>query len=69
MIACSINERIQKALNYQSEEVLILKKVLREVTKKKRIDFTEGQRARLALLGKSLTAKIVIIVKKTGSNE
>ena len=57
MIACSINERMQKALDYKSEEVLILKEVLQEVTKKKRIDFTEEQRARLALLGKALTAK------------
>ena len=57
MIACSINERMQKALNYKSAEVVILKEVLREVTKKRRIDFTEEQRARLALLGKALTAK------------
>jgi putative transposase len=57
MIACSINERMQKALDYRSAEVLVLKEVLREVTKKKRIDFTEEQRARLALLGKALTAK------------
>ncbi len=57
MIACSINERMQRALDYKSEEVLILEEVLQEVTKKKRIDFTEEQRARLALLGKALTAK------------
>ena len=57
MIACSINERMQKALDYKSEEVLILKEVLREVTQNKRIDFTEVQRARLALLGKQLTTK------------
>jgi transposase len=48
---------MQKALDYKSEEVLILKQILQEVTKKKRIDFTEEQRARLALLGKALTAK------------
>ena len=30
---------------------------MREVTQKKRIDFTEEQRARLALLGKQLTAR------------
>ncbi len=57
MIGCAINERFQKALDYKSEEVVILKQILREVTKKERIDFTEDQRARLALLGKALTAK------------
>jgi transposase len=57
MIGCAINERLQKALDYKSEEVVILKQILREVTKKERIDFTEDQRARLALLGKALTAK------------
>jgi len=57
MIGCAINERLQKALDYKSEEVVILKQILREVTQKERIEFTEGQRARLALLGKALTAK------------
>jgi transposase len=57
MLACSINERMQKALDYKATEVVILKEILREVTKKKRIDFTEEQRARLALLGKALSAK------------
>jgi putative transposase len=57
MIGCAINERLQKALDYKSEEVVILKEILREVTKKERIDFTAAQRARLALLGKALTAK------------
>ncbi len=57
MIACSINERMQKALDYKTEEVLVLKQILQQVTNKKRIDFSEEQRGRLALLGKSLTAK------------
>jgi len=57
MIGCAINERLQKALDYKSEEVVILKQILREVTKKERIDLTEDQRTRLALLGKALTAK------------
>ena len=57
MIACSINERMQKALDYKSGEVLILKEVLRGVTKKERIDFTKDQRRRLAVLGKDLTPK------------
>ena len=56
MIGCSINERMQKALDYKSEEVLILKEMLREATQTKRVNFTEGQRARLARLGKQLTA-------------
>ena len=41
MIACSINERMQKALDYKAEEVVILKQILREVTNKRRVDFTE----------------------------
>lgn len=57
MIACSINERMHKALDYKAQEVVILEQILREVTKRKRIDFTEDQRARLAILGKALTAK------------
>jgi hypothetical protein len=31
MIGCAINERLQKALDYKSEEVVILKGILREV--------------------------------------
>jgi len=57
MVGCSLNERQQKALDYKTGEVLILKEVLREVTRKKRIDFTEDQRRRLAVLGKALTPK------------
>lgn len=57
MVGCSLNERQQKALDYKTGEVLILKEVLREVTGKKCIDFTEDQRRRLAVLGKALTPK------------
>ena len=57
MIACSINERLQKALDYKAEEVVILKEILKTVTGKNRIDFTEDQRGRLAVLGKDLTPK------------
>ena len=57
LIACAINERQQKALDYKAEEVVILKEILTAITKKTRIDFTEDQRARLALVGKALTAK------------
>ncbi len=56
MIACAINERQQKALDYKTEEVLILKDILKAVTGKERIDFTEDQRRRLALVGKEPSA-------------
>jgi putative transposase len=57
MIACAINERQQRALEYKTEEVLVLKDILKAITGKNRIDFTEGQRRRLAVAGKGLTAK------------
>ncbi len=57
MIACAINERQQKALEYKTEEVLVLKDILKAVTGRSRIDFTEDQRRRLAIAGKELTAK------------
>ena len=46
MIACAVNERQQRALEYKTEEVLILKDILKAVTGKERIDFTEDQRRR-----------------------
>ncbi len=46
LFACAINERQQKALDYKSGEVLILKEVLTGVTKKEHIDFAEDQRRR-----------------------
>ncbi len=57
MIACTISERQQKALDYKMEEVLVLKDILKTITGKNRIDFTEDQRRRLAAAGKELTAK------------
>ncbi len=57
MNANAISERQQKALEYKTEEVLILKDILKAVTGKERIDFTEGQRRRLAVVGKELSAK------------
>ncbi len=57
MIGCSLNERMQKRLDYKREEVLILKGILQSVTGKARIDFTEAQRRRLAVVGKDLTPK------------
>ena len=55
MIASSINERMQKQLDYKTEEVLVLKEVLKAVTGKNRIDFNDCQRGRLATKGKTLT--------------
>ncbi len=57
MIACAINERQQKALEYKTEEVLVLKDILKAVTGKERIDFSEDQRRRLAVVGKELSAR------------
>jgi hypothetical protein len=57
MIACVINERQHKALEYKTEEVLVLKDVLKAITGKDRIDFTEDQRRRLAVAGRELTAR------------
>ncbi len=57
MLAGSINERMQKRLDYKSEEVLVLKEILSSVTGKRRIDFNESQRNRLAIKGKNLTPK------------
>ena len=55
MIASSINERMQKRLDYKTEEVLVLKEILKVVTGKRRIDFNDSQRKRLAAKGKDLT--------------
>ncbi len=57
MIGCAINDRLQKILDYKSEEVRVLKEILKEVTGKVRIDFTEAQRRRLAEKGRDLTPK------------
>ena len=57
MFACSINERLQKAVDYKTEDVHVLKEILRSVTHKNRIDFTEAQRRRLARVGKDLTPR------------
>ncbi len=57
MIACAINERQQKALEYKTEEVLVLKDILKAVTGKERTDFTEDQRRRLVVFCRELSAK------------
>tara|TARA_R110002073_G_scaffold177151_1_gene334889 strand:- start:298 stop:1443 length:1146 start_codon:yes stop_codon:yes gene_type:complete len=55
MIASSINERMQKQLDDKTEEVLVLKEILRTLTGKGQIDFNDRQRKRLAIKGKDLT--------------
>ena len=57
MIASSINERMQKRLDYKTEEVLVLKAILKSMTGKDRIDFNDSQRGRLATKGKELAPK------------
>ncbi len=57
MIACALNERMQKKLDYTQAEVRTLKEVIEALTGKKRIPFTDGQRRRLAIAGKELTPK------------
>ena len=42
LFACSLNERMQKALDYKTEEVLVLEQILRQISGKDRIDFTES---------------------------
>lgn len=54
MIACAINERMQRKLDYAQEEVRVLKEALQAATGTGRISFTADQRRRLALAGKEL---------------
>ena len=55
MIACAINERMQRKLDYTQEEVRVLKDVLKAATCSDRISFTADQRRRLAIAGKALS--------------
>jgi hypothetical protein len=55
MIACAINERLQRKLDYTQEEVRVLKEVVAAITGSGRISFTAKQRCRLAVAGKALT--------------
>jgi transposase len=57
MIAYAINQRMARQLDYLQEEVRVLKEALAAATGKTRIDFSAGQRRRLALKGKELTAE------------
>jgi hypothetical protein len=40
MIACAINERMQRRLDYTQEEVRVLKEILAAITGSGRISFT-----------------------------
>jgi len=55
MIACAINERLQRKLDYTQEEVRVLKEVVRAISGAGRIPFTAEQRRRLAIAGKRLS--------------
>ncbi len=55
MIACAINERMQRKLDYTQEEVRVLKDVVRALTGNGRIAFNADQRGRPATAGKVLT--------------
>jgi hypothetical protein len=57
MIAYATNERMARRVDYLREEVLVLKEALATATGKSRIDLSAGQRRRLALKGKELTAE------------
>ena len=55
ILACSLNDLMQKKLDYNQEEVRVLKEVLKTLTGKQRIPLDDGQRRRLAIAGKELT--------------
>jgi hypothetical protein len=55
MIACAINERMQRKLDYTQEEVRVLKEILAAITGSGRIPFTADQRRRLAVVGRALS--------------
>ena len=54
MIACSINDRQQRRLDYAQEEVRVLKDILCDLGHR-RIPFTADHRRRLAMAGKELS--------------
>jgi putative transposase len=55
LIACSLNERMQKQLDYAREEVRVLKEALVLATGKRHAPLTDDQRRRLAIKCKELT--------------
>ena len=57
MLACTLNERMQKKLDYTQAEVRVLKEVIEALNGEKQIPFTDAQRRCLAVLGKDLPAQ------------
>lgn len=55
MFAHAVHKRMALKLEYQAEEVRVLREVYTESTGRKRIPFTDEQRKRLAIKGKALT--------------
>ena len=55
MIACAINERMQRKLDYTQEEVRVLKEIVAALAGNGRLFFTADQRRRLAVAGKALS--------------
>ena len=55
LLACALNERLQKKLDYTQQEVRVLREVVEALHGKKRIPLTDAQRRRLAVLGKDLS--------------
>jgi hypothetical protein len=55
MIACAINERMQRKLDYTQEEVRVLKEIVAALTGNGRLSFSADQRRRLAVAGKALS--------------
>jgi transposase InsO family protein len=55
MIACAINEKMQRKLDYAHEEVRVLKEILAAITGSRRISFAADQRRRLAVAGRALS--------------
>ena len=54
-IACAINERMQRKLDYTQEEVRVLKEIVAALTGNGRLSLTTDQRRRLAVTGKALS--------------
>ena len=57
MLACTLNERMQKKLDYVQQEVRVLKQVVESLTGGQRVPLDDAQRRSLALAGKDLTPK------------
>ena len=60
MVACALNERMQRKLDYTQREVRVLKEVVEALTGKTAVPLTDVQRRGLAVAGKALTPKVRI---------